>query len=64
MLAGAREEVGVTLIHHFVGVIAGVVDTDVAVVSLQIQFRRVALPNRMKSRQEKRMTNPDITSIL
>ena len=29
---GAGEEVGVTLIHHFVGVMVGVADTGVAVV--------------------------------
>jgi len=30
---GAGEEVGITLIHHFVGVMVGVVDTGVGVVS-------------------------------
>ncbi len=63
---GAGEEVGVTLIHHFVGVMVGVADTGVAVVPSAdaASPRRVALPNSGKSRQEKRMTKPVITSIL
>lgn len=63
---GAGEEVGVTLIHHFVGVIVGVVDTGVAVVLSAdiVSPWRVALPKSRKSRREKRMMKPDVTSIL
>ena len=63
MLDGVGKDVAVVLIHHFVGVMVGVVDTGVAVVPSAdtVSPRRVALP---KSRQEKRMTKPDITSIL
>lgn len=62
---GAGEDVAVVLIHHFVGVV-GVVDTGVAVVPSAdtVSPRRVALPKSRKSRQEKRVTKPDITSIL
>jgi hypothetical protein len=60
---GVGEEVGVTLIHHFVGVMVGVVDMGVTIVSSAdtIPPRREALPKSRKSRQEKRIMKPDIT---
>jgi len=63
MSNGAGEEVGITLIHHFVGVVVEVMDMGMAVVPSAdtVSPRRVTLP---KSRQEKRMTKPDITTIL
>jgi len=53
------------LIHHFVGVIIGVVDTGVVVVppAYTVSLRSVALPNNRKGRQEKRMTKLEIVSI-
>ena len=65
MSNGAGEEVSVTLIHHLVGVMVGVVDTGVAVVSSAdtVSPLYITLPKSNKSKQEKRMTKPDITSI-
>ena len=66
MLDGVGEDVAIVLIHHFVGVMVGVVDMGVAVMLSADTASpwRVALPNSRKTRQEKRTTKTDITSIL
>lgn len=50
MSDGAGKEVDVTLIHHFVGVMVGVVDTGESYL-LQIQFRRVASPSQITGKE-------------
>lgn len=61
---GAGDEVGLTLIHHFVGMIVGFVDTGVAVMPSADTVSPRRSPEKEESRQEKRMTKLDITSIL
>lgn len=46
---GAADEVGLTLIHHFVGMIVGVVDTGVAV----MPSADTVSPRRSPEKQEK-----------
>jgi len=65
-LSEVGENVAVVLIHHFVGVMVGVVDTGVAVILTAdiVGLPRGALPNSRKSRQEKRITKLAMTAIL
>lgn len=59
------EDVAVALIHHFVGVMVGVVDMGVVFMPSAdtVSLRRAALPKRGKSRQVNRITEADITNI-
>jgi hypothetical protein len=60
------EDTEVDLIHHFVGVIVEVAGTGSVFMSStdMVSPRRAALPNRRKSKHEKRKTNENITKIL
>lgn len=59
------EDVAVALIHHFVGMMVGVVDMGVVFMPSAdtVSLRRAALPKRGKSRQVNRITKADITNI-
>ena len=59
------EEVDVTLIHHFVGIVVGIWDKGVRVPRSTDSASRCrdALPKSRNSRQEKRMIKLEIASI-
>jgi len=60
------DDIEVDLIHHFVGMIVGVVGTSGVFISStdMVSSRRAVLPKKRKSRQEKRKTKENITKIL